>query len=473
MNLIEYKKEYTRHISLIIDEALIIALGTLVDKKVLDLETFDLIKNDLVTIDEFERHLLTRREFVKSSRELLKEFEKVRGTINDYLKEIDWVNSIDTESSVDSNKITILRQFAIPKEFIMDFFGVDEKDMIQLMKKKGFVEKFAVLRMNKVFKEIYGEMHEEQYITQGYSLVYFNANVTGFSIDYKYHLNVDFIANDGNMRSIIKRIREIDKVVERKFNKKMGLNFYEQSKEKTNDFIDKTTDSYNEPNELKIDLNSKDNTILILEEEKRPEKKESIKIETFVKPEVNQVGDTSSRVEPKIEPKIEPKTEPKTEPKVQTKIETLDPISPIKETSIKPIEQKTMKEIVEKANIEHSNEKPKDFKVVNKPLNENKNIKPEGKQVEQNGFKPNNERPSLKPNNNKPNPNYKPNNDKPSFKNNNKPEENNPAKTIPKAIDKLADNIGVDIEMDEEVNLIVGSGKAMEVQFDEIDDDLI
>ena len=82
------------------------------------------------------------------------------------------------------------------------------------------MEKFAVLRMNKVFKEIYNEMKEEQYITHGFSLVYFNRAITGFSVDYKYHLNVDFIANEENMKMVLKKIKEVDRIVEKKYNKR-------------------------------------------------------------------------------------------------------------------------------------------------------------------------------------------------------------------------------------------------------------
>lgn len=232
MTLIEYKTEYMSHHSQLIDNALIIALESLINKKQLDEETFEYIKKDSITIEELRKHLLLKKEYTKSPKELFKEFETVRMTINKYLKEIDFTNWIDTESNVESNRITILKQYNLTKEFIMEFFGVDEKDMIQLMKKRGFVEKFAVLRMNKVFKEIYNEMNEEQYITQGYSLVYFNRAITGFSVDYKYHLNVDYVANEGNMHNIVKKIKEIDKIVERKFNKKMSINLYDHIKEK-------------------------------------------------------------------------------------------------------------------------------------------------------------------------------------------------------------------------------------------------
>ena len=114
----------------------------------------------------------------------------------------------------------------------MEYFGVNEEDMIQLMKKRGFMEKFAVLRMNKVFKEIYNEMKEEQYITHGFSLVYFNRAITGFSVDYKYHLNVDFIANEENMKMVLKKIKEVDRIVEKKYNKKMSINLYEHLHDK-------------------------------------------------------------------------------------------------------------------------------------------------------------------------------------------------------------------------------------------------
>lgn len=286
MLLIDYKTEYMKHHSPVVDKALLIALETFLEKKELDEETFDLIKDDNVNIETLRNHLLLKKEYSKSPKELFKEFEKVRARVNAYLKEIGFINCVETESNVEASRITVMRQYNLPKEFLMEYFGVNEEDMIQLMKKRGFMEKFAVLRMNKVFKEIYNEMKEEQYITHGFSLVYFNRAITGFSVDYKYHLNVDFIANEENMKMVLKKIKEVDRIVEKKYNKKMSINLYEHLHDKV--YPEKPDgqeilSDYIPQNKKKEQLVEKEPVII---EEKTATKKEETNMENIV--EINE-----------------------------------------------------------------------------------------------------------------------------------------------------------------------------------------
>ena len=133
MLLIDYKTEYMSTIP-IVDKALLIALETFLEKKELDEETFDLIKDDNVNIETLRNHLLLKKEYSKSPKELFKEFEKVRARVNAYLKEIGFINCVETESNVEANRITVMRQYNLPR-FLMEYFGVNEEDMIQLMKK--------------------------------------------------------------------------------------------------------------------------------------------------------------------------------------------------------------------------------------------------------------------------------------------------------------------------------------------------
>ena len=223
--LIGYKSEYSKHYSPIVDESLMIALETQLEKRLLDQEIFDMIINDSISLNDFEAFIGNKREYAKSQKELLEEFEKIRAIVNEALTNINFIEFIETESNTEINKISILKQYTISEEFIKMYFGLEDVDMAQIMKKKGFAEKFAVLRLTKVFKEIFSEMRAEAEFTQGFSRVYYNPDVNGFSIDYKYHLPVDFI-NKENIDAKVKKVRDVDRVVERKFAKKIGLNLY-------------------------------------------------------------------------------------------------------------------------------------------------------------------------------------------------------------------------------------------------------
>lgn len=223
--LLGYKREYSNHYSPIVDEALMISLENKLDKKMLSQETFDLIINDSVTYEELRKFILNKKEYLKTYKELFEEFEKVRELVNKTLHKLNFIDFIETESNVENNQITILKQYTLNEEYIKVFFGLEDKDMPQIMKKKGFAEKFAVLRLTKILKEILSEMRTDSEYSQGCSKVYYNSDCNGFSIDYKYRINVDSIKEE-NVEDKIKKIRDTDKVVERKFLTKTSIKFY-------------------------------------------------------------------------------------------------------------------------------------------------------------------------------------------------------------------------------------------------------
>ena len=223
--LIEYKKEYGKHYSFIVDESLRTSLDGLKTKNVLNDDTYNKILDDKVSLKDFEIHIMSKRDYLKSMKELIEEFDKVRKIVNDSLIRMNFVDFIETENNIESDTITILRQYSLTEDFIQVYFGLEEKDMESIMKKRGFAEKFAVLRLTKVFKEILSEMRTETDYSQGFSKVYYNPDINCFSVDYKYHINVNTISVE-NIDNKIKKIKEADKVVERKFLKKTGMGFY-------------------------------------------------------------------------------------------------------------------------------------------------------------------------------------------------------------------------------------------------------
>jgi hypothetical protein len=230
--LMEYRYEFLKHYSDSIDEALKEAVSSMYNDKKIDEKIFRSIFDESITNEEFERILAKSKQFTKSKAELNYEFDQIRKKINEYMISIGFVDSMNTKNSIDMNKIIIIHQFDLDRSYLMNSFGVNQTEIIPLMKRRGFIEKFAVLRLNQVLKEIYTELRVPEDIDHGYSLVYYNKATRGFSIDYKYYINVNLAANEEKMKMLINKIRELDKVVDRKFRNKLGHQYFTKNNNK-------------------------------------------------------------------------------------------------------------------------------------------------------------------------------------------------------------------------------------------------
>lgn len=231
--LLEYRSEFKKHYSDSIDESLKEAVNILYNEKKIDEKIFRNILNENISDDDFEIMLSKRKEFTKNTSELNYEFDLVRKKINEYMIDIGFTTSMNTKNSLDINKIIIIHQFDLNRNYIMSSFGVNQTEIIPLMKRRGFVEKFAVLRLNQVLKEIYGEMKMPEDIDHGYSLVYYNKKTQSFSIDYKFYINVDVASDEKRMKELINKIRELDKVIDKKFHTKLGNSYFNEPKNNT------------------------------------------------------------------------------------------------------------------------------------------------------------------------------------------------------------------------------------------------
>lgn len=233
--LLEYRNEYKKHYSDSIDESLKEAISIMYNERKIDEKVFKSIFNESISDDDFEIILSKKKEFTKNTAELNYEFDLVRRKINEYMIEIGFINSMNTKNSLDINKIIIIHQFDLNRNYIMSSFGVNQTEIIPLMKRRGFVEKFAVLRLNQVLKEIYGEMRMPEDIDHGYSLVYYNKKTQSFSIDYKFYINVDVASDEKRMKSLLDKIKELDKIIDKKFHNKLGNSYFSEPKNNENE----------------------------------------------------------------------------------------------------------------------------------------------------------------------------------------------------------------------------------------------
>ncbi len=344
--LIDYKREYMKHYSPIVDASLHTSVDTLVSKNVCDESIAAAILNDNIPLKEFEIEVSSKREFLKTMKELAEEFDKIRSMVNKSLTKVGFVNFVETENNIENDSITIIKQYSITPEFIKMYFGLTDDEMPAVMKKRGFAEKFAVLRLSKIFKEIISEIRGDNTgCAQGFSKVYYNQSIDGFSVDYRYHINVNSITEE-NVDSIVKKIREADKIVERKFNVKTGLKFYNlQPVEMKKEFLEnpnfqppknKGTEELIDSRELEeiqnqLIKNNEDNLEKAEVKEDLPKKDDD---KNSKKNDLNNDNKESKKENKKEEKFEQPKKEEKSNSPLEIKDEDLSPFDSVEEEKI-------------------------------------------------------------------------------------------------------------------------------------------
>ena len=223
LTLMDYRRRYKRHYGATIDEALKNAIYVLYKDGQIPEKLFRILLDENVDDGDVYAYLVSKREYTKSSTELNSEFDRVRERVNNYLIKIGFTKNVCTENSIGTNRIYVIKQYDISKELLQKFFGLTPTEIVPLMKRKGFMDKFCVLRLSQAFKEIYSSLKVPEHIDHGYYLVYYNKSIQGFSIDYKYMVNINYIMDEERLMDVMDRIKDLDGIVEKQFQQKMSF----------------------------------------------------------------------------------------------------------------------------------------------------------------------------------------------------------------------------------------------------------
>lgn len=223
LTLMDYRRRFKRHYGATIDEALKNAIYVLYKEGQIPEKLFRILLDENIDDGDVYAYLVSKREYTKSSTELNSEFDRVREHVNNYLIKIGFTKNVCTENSIGTNRIYVIKQYDISKELLQKFFGLTPTEIIPLMKRKGFMDKFCVLRLSQAFKEIYSSLKVPEHIDHGYYLVYYNKSIQGFSIDYKYMVNINYIMDEERLMDVMDQIKELDAIVEKQFQQKMSF----------------------------------------------------------------------------------------------------------------------------------------------------------------------------------------------------------------------------------------------------------
>lgn len=225
----DYRREYKRHCAESIDKALKEAVYEMYKDGSIPEKLFRILLDESIDDGDVYSYLVSKREFTKSSMELNSEFNQVRQKVNSYLIKIGFTNNICTKNSINTNRIYVIHQYDIQKDFLLKYFGLTPTELIPLMRRKGFMDKFCVLRLLQVFKEIYASLRVPEHIDHGYDKVFYNNSTQCFSIDYKYKVNINYIMDDDRMADTMDRIKKLDAIVEKQFEQKMSYAYFKDA----------------------------------------------------------------------------------------------------------------------------------------------------------------------------------------------------------------------------------------------------
>ena len=207
--MIEYKVELGKDYPELVINSLLAMVDKLAVDGVIDVDTHFSLKEKDISIESLRELLLSKTNFLKTHEELFAEYEEIRNHINELLGIDDENEIIKTVSSVTNEKIAITKEFIITEDFMKNYFYIEtEKDYEILMKRKGFVEKFAILRLEKILRDFkaHAEIQSEDYEVIN-SNVFFEAERNVYGIHLLFNLPIEKIEDKERLEIIIEEIK--------------------------------------------------------------------------------------------------------------------------------------------------------------------------------------------------------------------------------------------------------------------------
>lgn len=230
MELLSYKEELLNEAySPIIRKSLELAVDQMQMEALIDVDIHFALKDVQTPYEDFASLVLEKPSLMKTNDELLVEYEALREEFErtlmerTYLKELPEGVSVTTESKVKTEQIHVITTFSIDQDFVSEYFGVtDETELVGLMKPKGFVGWWVVMRFSKFMKDFlqqYDNYANAQValapnVTLAASPVYYNTDNNTYCSDFMLYLDVEAMETSERYEEISEHAeQEIQKVV--------------------------------------------------------------------------------------------------------------------------------------------------------------------------------------------------------------------------------------------------------------------
>lgn len=212
-DLLSYKKELLNDsYSDIIKRSLELAVNKMAEDGVINVDIlYDLTHND-IDLEQLTVMLLSNKACVKTNEELLMEYELLREKLNNYLDITDNEDEdVNTSSDIRKEIIVVTKQFMLGEEFVKNYFDITNDSIQELIGRKGLLEKFAILRLNKIFKDFVSRqtIENEDLLKLTYSEVFYESSSQSYGIHIMFKIPVEVLEDDANYAKIVPEIQDI------------------------------------------------------------------------------------------------------------------------------------------------------------------------------------------------------------------------------------------------------------------------
>lgn len=159
-SLLEYKREFNKEYPEIVQKAISSTVQELIGVLGLNLCIFDSFKDLSISADSFERELLSIKDLAMTEKEIKQELEA-------YLKILDknlignGVYGYEKEINIGKELLKIVKKIQLDKTFFQEYFLLDNQELTEIMKPKGFADRFSTQRIGKLFNDIEGDLSSE------------------------------------------------------------------------------------------------------------------------------------------------------------------------------------------------------------------------------------------------------------------------------------------------------------------------
>lgn len=207
--ILECHTEYQNTTSLLIKEALNVYIQDLLQNTVADPTIIVTLKDETIKAKDFEKLLLEKPGCCVTIHELMTEFEKKESSI---LEQLSGRFLYEIEKDEDKEVVRFGIKLGIGEEFAMNYFGVDSNEAFKLMKRQGFMEKFAALRLSKLGREILQELNKTKpsIISIDASYVHFSEDTKLYGTDIIIELHPeDALENEEELVTYLKYASEV------------------------------------------------------------------------------------------------------------------------------------------------------------------------------------------------------------------------------------------------------------------------
>lgn len=211
-----------------VKQALEVSVDQMLEKGFINLDTQLYIKDNNFSLDNFKKYLHEDESFKKSKDELQVEYEEFLKEIEKEIIELgldkdEFYCKVDLENE----KIKICKIFCLKPEFLKDFFYIEadyaDEYLEKLMSRKGFVERFAVLRLPRIFFNFIDSYDESNNFKLEKTYPYFDSNSNCYSIDLVFDIKIENIEKYNSRKTILKEVLPVIHNAQAYFEEKMSI----------------------------------------------------------------------------------------------------------------------------------------------------------------------------------------------------------------------------------------------------------